>query len=145
MNNDAIKLTEYDKMSFDGNTQMLKAMLPYMPPGIQPGLAYTIIFKEFSNLRRTIRNNYGDELGICALDNPKTSLTDILKDIRQYAGKKQQNHIDMLLNMMQTMSLYQQYMQIASMGAPQSNDNFDASIDKLFAQLSNEKMGMSKT
>lgn len=139
MNNDIVKLTEYDKLSFDGNTQMMKAILPYMPVGIQPGFAYLIIFREFSNLRRNIRSQSDAELGICATDHSNSTLSDILKDLKQYANEKQQNFIDTLLNIMQTMTFYQQYMQMFSAASAQSADGFDISIDKIFQQLSNEK------
>lgn len=139
MKDDIVKLTEYDKLSFDGNTQMMKAILPYMPVAIQPSFAYAIIFREFSNLKRNINNEATAELGICSADRSST-LTDILKDIKQYANEKQQGFIDMLLNMMQTMSFYQQYMQIFSAASASSNDSFDMSIDKIFQQLSSEKM-----
>lgn len=137
MKDDIVKLTEYDKLSYDSNTQMMKAMLPYVPAAIQPGFAYAIIFKEFANLRHSIANDSDAELGICSVPRGNTSVSEILKDLRQYASEKQQNFIDMIMNMMQTVSIYQQYMQLITPGASPLNDNFDRNVDKIMQQLAN--------
>lgn len=140
MENDVFTLTEYDKLSFDSNTQMMKAMLPYIPVNAQSGFAYAIMFKEFSNLRRSIRNDSNSELGICSINPRDTSITDILRELRQYANEKQQNFIDMILNMVQTISMYQQYMQLFGPNGFAANDAFDFNLEKAMQQLSKERM-----
>ncbi len=140
MENDSLKLTEYDKLSFDNNTQMMKAILPYMPVNVQPGFAYAIMLKEFSNLRRSIRNDSTPELGICSINSRDTSITDILKELKLYANEKQQNFIERILNMFQTASMYQQYMQLLGPNGFTANDAFDFNIDKVMQQLSKEQM-----
>lgn len=142
MENDVVKLTEYDKLSFDSNTQMMKAMLPYIPVNAQPGFAYAIMFKEFSNLRRNISNDSGSELGICSVNPRNTSMTDILRELRQYANDKQQNFIDSILNMVQTISMYQQYMQLFGPNGLSANDTFDFNLEKAMQQLSKENNSM---
>ncbi len=142
MENDVVKLTEYDKLSFDSNTQMMKAMLPYIPVSAQPGFAYAIMFKEFTNLRRSINNDSGSELGICSVKPRNVSVTDILRELRQYANDKQQSFIDSILNMAQTISMYQQYMQLFGSNGFASNDTFDFNLEKAMQQLSKENFNM---
>lgn len=142
MENNVVKLTEYDKLSFDNGTQMMKAMLPYIPVNAQPGFAYAIMFKEFSNLRRSINNNSDSELGICSANSNNTTIADILKELRQYANDKQQNFIDTILNMVQTISMYQQYMQLFGPNNPGANDTFDFNLENAMQQLSKDNINM---
>ena len=136
MNNEDIKITEFDRLSFNGSTQMMKAMLPYIPVNLQHSFAYAIMFREFSNLRHNISKASSSELGICSVNHQSASVSDILKDLRQYGSEKQQKFIDMMINMLQTVSVYQQYMQLLSGSSAGFSDSFDFNIDDIMKQFS---------
>ena len=136
MNNEDIKITEFDRLKLNGSTQMMKAMLPYMPVNLQHSFAYAIMFREFSNLRRNISNATTSELGICSVNHQSFSISDILKDLKQYGSEKQQKYIDMMLNMLKTVSVYQQYMQLLSAGSTGFNEGFDFNMDDIMKQFS---------
>ena len=100
MNQQDLKLTDFDYAIADHHLQMLKAAIPYME---LPEQRVMSLFVKLRELVRTMHFFDDHELGmmsICSLDQSQTSTTDMLEAVRRYASPKEQELIDILLKLL---------------------------------------------
>lgn len=101
-----IGLTEFDYQLADPSLQMIKAAIPYMPLPQQRAFAVMIRLQE---MRRTIDLFQGSELtamGLRPTGNHTSSPSEMLQAMKQFAGPRERDMIEMLENiqiMMQAM------------------------------------------
>lgn len=90
-----MELTPFDKQTNTPALQMIKLLLPYLPPKNQRLLAIYIKFVEFQNTLASFR----------VFRTKKTSTEDILHDIRPYVPSDIFDSIDHIVNMMHMMEM----------------------------------------
>ncbi len=104
-----MELPEQLMRNFDyRHMEMLRAILPYIPLSMQKFLKIYIGFEELSNALQTIRNSALQP----AVGNSSSAVTDtkdLLQVLRGFCTPKENETINMVLNMTQMMNLYDQY------------------------------------
>jgi hypothetical protein len=105
-----IPLTELDKQSFQGPSQMLKAAVTYMDPDSGKVLA---MLARLMELRQTMSLFNQEQLSICSLSGgSRPGIEEILKDIRKYCAPAEAEQIDQFLNILNAVKLYNQYSEL---------------------------------
>ena len=102
-----IPLTELDKQSFQGASQMLKAAVTYMDPSSGKMLARLARLLE---LKQTMALFDREQLSICSIPgDSRPGIEEVLKDIRKYCAPSEAEQIDQFLNILNAVRLYNQY------------------------------------
>lgn len=98
--------TAFDEKIQNKDLKILKTALPYMNGARQKELLTLIKSME---LRKSIEliNSDDTSLSICSTDNPMENTLNMLSDIRQFCNEKEQENIDMLLNVFSMFSTYE--------------------------------------
>lgn len=103
-----LPMTPFDMITTSDNLQMMKLLLPYIPPAMQGMLAFYIKFMELQNAIRYFglfhsKTIHSKDPDLFSRTSPSPS--DMLEDLRPYLGKEAET-IDMVLSamtMMETM------------------------------------------
>ena len=103
MDEEAMPFTALDKIAGGEQLQMLKAMLPYLGGKNQRFFAVFIKVIEIQNILSFF--NSSGEMSIHTQSEGKFSMTDMLDDIKNYAGKSQRENIEQAMSMIQIMSM----------------------------------------
>ena len=85
-------MTMIDQVANQNHLQLIKAMLPYLPPANQKNLCYCIKMMELQNISAFYRSHT-----CCAQsieDSSSASPAEILTDIRNYCDESEQSIID---------------------------------------------------
>ena len=90
--------TAFDEKIQNKDLQILKTALPYMKGPRQKEILTLIKSME---LRKSIELIDSDDtsLSICSTDNPMENTLNMLSDIRKFCSEREQEHIDMMLNL----------------------------------------------
>lgn len=106
----SIHLTELDKQTFNGSSQMLKAAVSYADPSSGKILAMLARMLEF---KQTLELFEKEQISICSLPGGKRpGMEDILKDLRKYCSPSEAEQIDQFLNMFNAIRLYNEYSEL---------------------------------
>lgn len=106
----SIPLTELDKQTYSGPSQMLKAAVSYTDPSSGKMLAMLARMLEF---KQTLELFEKEQLSICSLPGGKRpGMEDVLKDIRKYCAPSEAEQIDQFLNMFNAIRLYNEYSEL---------------------------------
>ena len=113
MNEDStIKFTDFDYLTGDHHLQMMKAALPYVNAPSQRILSILVKLQE---LRRTIAlfdSGENAAVGIMSLGEAgRRSPLDMLNAIRPFAGRQEQDSIDLVCNLLEGFRIGSQYQQ----------------------------------
>ena len=117
MEQDHIPLTALDQMVGGNQEQLLKALIPYLPPGPQQFLSLFAKAKEFSNTIALF--GYGHPTPMQAASVSSQPL-DILQDVRQYCYGSCQKSLDQMINMAVMLEM------VKVMNSSPSTDNCEA-------------------
>ncbi|MGN8885848.1 hypothetical protein [Blautia sp. HCP28S3_G10] len=104
MEQEKILQTFFDQMITDENGQMLKAMIPYLPPGGQQIFSLYAKAREFYNTAVLFGKNTGD-MQICSM--PESDSVEILENIKQYSYGKSRQRLDQITNMIAMIRIMQ--------------------------------------
>lgn len=91
-------MTQYDEIMQTRQLQMLKTVVPYLGVQAQPKIAMLIQFME---LRRSMEmaQNGAQELAACEVPAGTDRRSALLNDLRRFCTPKEQETLDMLLNL----------------------------------------------
>lgn len=108
MNDDfSYKMTPFDKYISNQSLQMMKLMIPFLPPQNQRMFA---VYVKFLELRHTLSFFH-------AMRQQKNSPEDILDTIKPYMSPSDVESFDQMMNMMSMMSMVQEMQDPMSMMA----------------------------
>ncbi len=98
--------TAFDEKVQNKDLQILKTALPYMRGSRQKEILTLIKAIE---LKKSIDLIDSDDtsLSICSGENPMENTLQMLGDIRKFCSEKEQEHIDMILNIFSMFSTYE--------------------------------------
>ena len=98
--------TAFDEKTQNKDLQILKTALPYLNGPRQKGILTLIKTME---LKKSIDLIDSDDtsLSICSTDNPMENTLNMLSDIRKFCNEREQEHIDMMLNVFSMFSTYE--------------------------------------
>lgn len=99
MEQDYVARTALDEMVESDRNQILKAMIPYLPPSGQQFLSMYAKTQELKNTIALFRNqrNRGDLQAASVSGNDPLEM---LQDIRRYCGGENRRQIDQIANLM---------------------------------------------
>ena len=109
MNPNQISQTAFDQMISSENSQMMKALIPYLPHRAQHFLSLYTKTAELSNTFRMFSTN--QNMQMCSSPAPDSNPADMINDIRQYCYGQSQQRLDQLNNlfvMLEMMSIMNQ-------------------------------------
>lgn len=98
--------TAFDEKIESKDLKILKTALPYMKGAHQKEIITLIKSLE---LRKSLEliNSEDSSLSIMSTDNPTENTLNMLSDIRQFCNEREQEHIDLLLNLFSMFSTYE--------------------------------------
>ena len=96
MEQDHIPQTALDQMVGSDQEQLLKALLPYLPPGPQQLLSLFAKAREFSNTVALFGHGHPSPMQAASISSQPL---DILQDVRQYCYGSCQKSLDQMINM----------------------------------------------
>lgn len=98
--------TAFDEKIESKDLKILKTALPYMKGARQKEIITLIKSLE---LRKSLEliNSDDSSLSIMSTDNPTENTLNMLSDIRQFCNEREQEHIDLLLNLFSMFSTYE--------------------------------------
>lgn len=122
-------LTALDRIANQNHLQLIKALLPYLPPDRQRPLSICIKMMEMQNLLR-FYDHGGCCLNACSAAGESPELSDILTDIRNYCEPGEQEMIDQWFQLMTAMELYSMFAQDEEASAdPEENPDFSERME----------------
>ncbi len=98
--------TTFDEKVQNKDLQILKTALPYLRGSRQKEILTLIKSMELKKSIDLIDSN-DTSLSICSTDNPMENTLNMLNDIRKFCNEKEQEHIDMILNIFSMFSTYE--------------------------------------
>lgn len=98
--------TPFDQEVQTRELQIFKTMIPYLMPGQQRMFALMVKFMELQKTAALFNGN-APSMQVCSATDPQERMTQMLADIRNYCTPKEQENIDMALNLIQMLSTYE--------------------------------------
>ncbi len=98
--------TSFDEKVQNKDLQILKTALPYLKGSRQKEILTIIKSMELKKSLELIDSN-DTSLSICSTDNPMENTLNMLNDIRRFCSEKEQEHIDMMLNLFSMFTTYE--------------------------------------
>ena len=97
-------MTMIDQVANQNHLQLIKAMLPYLPPANQKNLCYCIKMMELQNISAFYRSHTccAQSLG----DSCSAGPAEILSDVRNYCDEGEQAVFDQILQTLSMLELY---------------------------------------
>ena len=119
---DSKPLTPLDDLITPSSLQILKLMIPYMPPSEQKTLA---IYEKFMEFQSTIRFFQKEQKQVHIQSDREAPLTfsSMLEKMRPYLGDNESEMIDSLANAMNMMEMFQEFQNM-------EGDDFDERMDE---------------
>ncbi len=156
MNDETMKLTDFDYLTGDHHLQMVKAALPYVGISQQKFLSILVKCQELQKTLSLFNNEEENaSIGICSLDESASrSPFDMLEAIKPYGNTQEQDFIDLICNFLQGARIGSQYqqMQMQAQSADSQSNTGDAggtprrpSLEQLKAFLSPEQQSRLDT
>ena len=102
MEQDYIAKTALDEMVESDRDQMLKAMVPYLPPSGQQFLSMYTKTQELMNTMSLFRNRKKSAASLSGIDP-----LEMLQDIRKCCSGESRRQIDQITNLMATIQMLQ--------------------------------------
>ena len=137
-----MELTPFDQMISSQNTQILKALLPYMPSDTQKLIAIVV---KFSELQYTLNlfQNWSELVQIQNFEKHKTSPLDIIHEIHPYLPQDASTMLDHFSNMMNTMEMIKTFQTMSD--TDDSSDSFFDPMSMMKTMLTPEQEDMFDT
>lgn len=104
MEQEKISQTFFDQMVTDENGQMLKAMIPYLPPGGQQIFSLYTKARELYNTAALFGKSTGD-VQVCS--SQESDPVEILENIKQYSYGRSRQQLDQITNMIAMVRIMQ--------------------------------------
>lgn len=101
-----IPMTPFDSLISSEQLQMMKLLLPYMPPGTQKFFAFYVKFLELQHTVRFFQNFHTDYIGLGLSESPPSPL-DLFRDIQPYMSPKDSESLSQLLNLLEMLKSIQ--------------------------------------
>lgn len=92
-----ISQTTFDQMVSDEQTQMMKAVIPYLPPRMQQFFSFYAKSKELQNTMQMFSSQ--KTMQACGVPDTPTDPLAIINDIRKYTYGQSQQQLDQLTNL----------------------------------------------
>ena len=126
-----------DTLIQNQHLQMIKAALPYINLSEQRFLS---IYIKLLELRNTFQlyDQDPDTLSACSLQKEDGTMLDMLRDIKAFCPKEEQETIEQILNFIQVYQMYQSYQNAAEGVGPDT-------VEQLKGMLSPEQRSVFKT
>lgn len=97
-------MTAIDQVANQNHLQLIKAILPYLPPNNQQNICYCIKMMELQNISAYYRSHTCCVQSLSAASSAHPS--EILNDIRNYCDESEQAIVDQLLQTLSMIELY---------------------------------------
>ena len=117
-------LTAIDQIANRNHLQIIKAALPYLPRNEQKMISCCIKVMELQNVMRFF-SRPSFQLQACEAGGDPPQLSDLLGDIRRCCDDSEQQLIDQLSNLMNTMELYAMMAQMGDFASQAPADGED--------------------
>ena len=104
MEQEKIAQTFFDQMVTDENSQMLKAIIPYLPPAGQQVFSLYAKAREFRNTAALFGKSRKD-MQVCSVQ--ETDPMEMLENIKQYSYGKSRQQLDQITNMIAMFKIMQ--------------------------------------
>lgn len=101
-----IPFTPFDYMTQSRQLQMLKTMLPYMRESQKKEFAVLIKYMELQNTIQVFSQE-DKVLSMCSVDEEQNTMLSMLNDLRQFCTQKEQETLDMLVNLFSMLETYE--------------------------------------
>lgn len=98
--------TPFDYMTQTKELQMLKTMLPYMKDAQKKQFAILIKYMELQNTIQVFSQE-DKVMSMCSVDEDDNNPVAMLSDLRNFCSSKEQETIDMLINMFSMLETYE--------------------------------------
>lgn len=98
-------LTPLDQIATQNHLQLVKAAIPYLPPGNQQLFSILIKVMELHNIVRFYQQNHSF-VGACSTSQEPPGMLDILADMRNYCEGNEQEMLDQWIQIASAMELY---------------------------------------
>lgn len=98
--------TPFDYMTQTRELQMLKTLLPYMRESQKKQFAILIKYMELQNTIQVFSQE-DKVLSMCSIDEESNTTLAMLNDLRQFCNSKEQETLDMLVNMFSMLETYE--------------------------------------
>lgn len=98
--------TPFDYMTQTRELQMLKTILPYMHESQKKQFAILIKYMELQNTIQVFSQE-DKVLSMCSMDEDRNTTLSMLNDLRQFCNSKEQETLDMLINMFSMLETYE--------------------------------------
>lgn len=98
-----LPMTQLDMLVTTQELQMMKLMLPYIPPSYRSMLAIYLKFTEFQNTLRLFKGSGGRSSEDIIKSRDIHSPADILEDLRPFLNPGDMESFDMMMNAMNMM------------------------------------------
>lgn len=99
-------LTPFDHMTQTRELQMLKTVLPYMKEAQKKQFAILIKYMELQNTIQVFSQE-DKVLSMCSVDEESNNMVAMINDLRQFCTSKEQETLDMLVNMFSMLETYE--------------------------------------
>ncbi len=103
-------LTAIDQVANRNHLQLIKAAIPYLPPGNQRMFSVCVKMMELQNVA-AFYDRSPQCVSACGSGTEQPGMVDILSDIRNYCEGEEQEMIDRCLQLLSTLELYSAMMQ----------------------------------
>ncbi|MBO5070452.1 MAG: hypothetical protein J6C37_08835 [Roseburia sp.] len=103
---DDIPNTSFDDMTRTRNIQMLKTIIPYMQEAQKKQFAILIKYMELENTIQVFSQE-DKVMAMCSAGDKGNNTLSLLNDLRQFFNEKDQESLDMLINMLSMMETYE--------------------------------------
>lgn len=121
MEKDDLKLTDLDYLIGDHHLQMIKAALPYVQISQQKYLSLFVKSNELMRTMELFREGPEGEMGICSVEQDKSSPIEMLNAMKPYGTKQEQDMMDVIINIMQGFQIRRNYQDSVSSAPPDSS------------------------
>ena len=98
--------TSFDYMTQNRQLQMMKTILPYMKEAQKKQFAILIKYMELQNTIQ-IFSQEDKLLSMCSVDEESNNMVAMINDLRQFCSEKEQETLDMLINMFSMLETYE--------------------------------------
>ena len=98
--------TSFDYMTQNRQLQMMKTILPYMKEAQKKQFAILIKYMELQNTIQ-IFSQEDKVLSMCFVDEESNNMVAMINDLRQFCSEKEQETLDMLINMFSMLETYE--------------------------------------
>lgn len=137
-----MELTPFDQIISSQNLQILKVLLPYMPPDSQRMMA---IYVKFSELQHTLNlfQDFSKLVQIQNFEKQTLSPLDMIHEIQPYLSKNASDMLDTFSNMMNTMEMVKSFQEMS--GTDGSSDPAFDPMSMMKTMLTPEQQDMFDT